>query len=261
MPDKLAIVTGSSGGIGAEIAKALSRDGFHIIAQYRSNAERANILRATIQDSGGGCDLVKADLSSMDGIHSFVEAVRERASGSQRSVSTLVNNAAKMLGPSFTEATPASFDEFVSLNTRAPLFLAQLLSRDMVAGASIVNISSASAHIASAGDLVYAMTKSALESLTRNMAEALAPRGIRVNAVVPGFTDNGHPAFSNDAAVAYMSELSMLGGVAPPSAVADAVSFLVSDKAHRTTGAILDVTGGMSLHPRPHRQGSVRGLV
>lgn len=255
MTDKLAVVTGASGGIGAEIARTLISDGFFVIAQYRSNPQKVGAL------AGERCELVQADLASMDGIIALVDTVRNRASASGMQVAALVNNAGKLLGPSYANATSDTFDEYVAINTKAPFFLTQMLSQDMASGASVVNISSASAHIASAGDIVYAMTKTALESLTRNMAEALAPRGIRVNAVIPGFTDNGHPAFADDHALAYMSSLSALGGVAAPSAVADAVSFLVAEKSYRTTGSTLDVTGGMTLHPRPHREGSVRDLL
>ncbi|CAH0199075.1 3-oxoacyl-[acyl-carrier-protein] reductase FabG [Microbacterium oxydans] len=257
MLGKLAVVTGASGGIGAEIVSALAADGHYVVAQYRSNEAKAAVLASEVS----ACELVKADLATAYGRSVLVDAVRQRASRSGLQVSALVNNAAKMLGPSFSEATPEAFDEYVDINVKAPFFLTQTLSQDMRSGASVVNISSASAHIASAGDIVYAMTKAALESVTRNMAEALAPRGIRVNAVIPGFTNNGHAAFRNESAVAYMGSLSMLGGVADPSAVADAVTFLVSERASRTTGATLDVTGGMTLHPRPHRQSSVRNLL
>jgi len=261
LTERLAVVTGASGGIGAEIARTLSADGFYVVGQFRSGRGQASQLETVLAASPAGGEVVEADLATSAGLEALIDAVRSRASQSGLQVAVLVNNAARMLGPSFVDAKPEEFDEFVTINTKAPFFLAQSLSRDMAAGSSIINISSASAHIASASDIVYAMTKSALESLTRNMAEALAPAGIRVNAVMPGFTDNGHPAFSNETAVAYMSSLSMLGGVAAPSAIADAVSFLVSERANRTTGAVLDVSGGMSLHPRPHRHGSVRDLL
>ncbi len=259
--DGLAVVTGATGGIGSEIAKTLAADGFYVIAQYRHSRDAAAQVQSDIVERAGRCDLVEADLATTEGLEALVDAVRSRTGALELPVAALVNNAARMLGPSFSQATPDLFDEFVNVNTKAPFFLAQSLSTGMRPGGSIVNISSASAHIASAGDIVYAMTKAALESLTKNMAEALAPRGIRVNAVVPGFTDNGHPAFTDDRATAYMGSLSMLGGVAKPAAVADAVSFLVSDKSYRTTGAMLDVTGGMTLHPRPNRHASVRDLL
>lgn len=261
MTERLAVVTGASGGIGAEIARTLSADGYYVVGQFRTGKALATQLETLLAASPAGGELVGVDLATSAGLATLIDAVRFRASQSGLEIAVLVNNAARMLGPSFDDATPEDFDDFVAINTKAPFFLAQHLSRDMAAGGSIVNISSASAHIASASDIVYAMTKSALESLTRNMAEALAPAGIRVNAVMPGFTDNGHPAFSDETAVAYMSSLSMLGGVAAPSAIADAVSFLVSERASRTTGAVLDVSGGMSLHPRPHRHGSVRDLL
>ena len=131
----------------------------------------------------------------------------------------------------------------------------------MLNGGSIVNISSASAHFSSPGDIIYAMTKAALESFTRNVAEAVADRGIRANVVIPGFTDNGHPAFSDDRVRQYMSSFSVLGGVADPETVAEAVRFLISDRSRRTTGASIDVTGGSTLGARGSRGGSVKDLL
>lgn len=258
----IAVVTGSSGGIGAAICSALAADGFDVVAQYRRHGEQAQRVAEHVREQGVGCELVGADLATTRGIQELIGHVERLAlSDASIRVRALVNNAGRLLGPSFDEITPETFDEYVAVNTKAPLFLTQGISRFMTSGAAVVNISSASAHIASAGDMVYAMTKSALESLTRNMAESLASRGIRVNAVVPGFTDNGHAAFSDQAALEYMGSMSVLGGVAEPHHVADAVSFLVSDRAARTTGALLDVTGGMTLHPRPHRARSVRDLL
>lgn len=140
-------------------------------------------------------------------------------------VAALVNNATRLLGPSFGETTPAQFDAYFALNARAPFLLAQELCRRMTAGGGVVNVSSASAHFSSPGDIVYAMSKAALESLTRNMAEAAAARGIRVNTVVPGFTDNGHPGFHDPAVRSYMGSFAVLGGVSAPEDVAEGVRF------------------------------------
>ncbi len=148
------------------------------------------------------------------------------------------------------------------LNVRAPLLLSQALLPLMMTGGSIVNVSSASAHISSPGNLLYAMSKTAVESMTRNLAVAVAQRGVRVNAVVPGYTDNGHPAFSDPDAMSYMSSLSALGGVAAPQDIAEAVALLLTDASRRTTGSLLDVTGGMSLSPRAQRGAqSVRDVL
>lgn len=259
---KVAAVTGATGGIGAAICRTLSRDGYHIVAQYHSNVKGASALSETIRRDGGECSLVRADLAEIQGVEQVIaHTMRLLRENPLYRLRALVNNAGLLLGPSFADATPDQFDEYFSINTRAPFFLAQRLTREMPAGGSVVNISSSSAHFSSPGDIIYAMSKSALESLTKNMAEAIAAQGLRVNSIVPGFTDNGHPAFRNEQARQYMSSFAVLGGVADPQTIADAVSFLVSDKASRTTGATIDVSGGSTLSSRGHRAGTVRDLL
>lgn len=258
----VAVVTGASGGIGAAICHALSREGFFIVAQYRSGTERVADLATEIRAAGGALQVVRADLSDSDGVEALTRAVRQRLlSSPELPLRAVVNNAGKLLGPAFSEVTTASFDEYVNINLKAPFFLIQGLAGMMGAGSSIVNVSSASAHIASGGDIVYAMTKAALESVTKNAAIALGERGIRVNAVVPGYTNNGHTAFRDEAALAYMGDLSVLGGVASPQDVANAVKFLLSNESARTTGSLLDVTGGMALHPRARGAKTIRTIV
>ena len=258
----LAVVTGATGGIGGAAAVALARAGYAVLAHYGTRSDRAEELRGRIVAEGGRCHLVSSDLGTAGGIApvgAAVDALLAQDPGLE--LRLLVNNAAKLLGPSFFDATPEAFDEYFAINTRAPLFLAQRLVRSMTAGGSIVNVSSASAHFSSPGDIVYAMSKAAVESLTRNLAEAVASRGIRVNAVIPGFTDNGHPAFGDEAVREYMSSFSVLGGVSDPETVADAIVFLASDAARRTTGALLDVTGGSTLGARGSRSHSVKHLL
>lgn len=262
MTERLAVVTGATGGIGRAIATRLGSDGFTVVAHYNRNEAAARELAAAITEQGGRCLTVQADLESVHGVDTVVGFVDELLAGEDGlSVGILVNNAALLLGPSFDTATPEEFDRYFAINVRAPLFLAQQLSRRMAPGGSVVNISSAGAHFSSPGDILYTMTKATIESLTKNMAEAVAPRGIRVNAVVPGFTNNGNPAFKNPAVLAYMSAFALLGGVAAPEVVADAVSFLASDKASRTTGALLDVTGGSLLGVRGEREHGLKALL
>ncbi len=261
-PVRLAVVTGSTGGIGSATCRALSRSGYTVLAHYGANAARADDLQREIESAGGRCFLVSSDLETSEGVHAVGRAAEALLEDHQElHLQLLVNNAAKLLGPSFFDATPEVFDRYFAINTRAPFFLSQRLAQLMQAGGSIVNVSSASAHFSSPGDIVYAMSKAAVESLTRNMAEAVAARGIRVNAVIPGFTDNGHPGFSNEAVLEYMSSFSVLGGVSEPETVAEAIAFLASDGARRTTGALLDVTGGSILGARGSRSHSVKNLL
>lgn len=258
----LAVVTGATGGVGREICLGLARVGYDLVGQFHVDIDGAKQLEFDIAAVGGRCAIVAADLSTPDGVDTVCGVVngelRRPETGGLRA---LVNNAAKLLGPSFDKATLADFDTYFAVNTRAAFFMAQQLVPKMIPGSSIVNISSASAHFSSPGDIVYAMSKAAVESMTKSMAEAVADRAIRVNAIVPGFTDNGHPAFGNDEAIAYMSSFSVLGGVSQPLHIADAVLFLVSDASSRTTGSILDVSGGSTLGARGARAHSVRDLL
>lgn len=258
----IAVVTGATGGIGTAICLRLHTEGYGIVAQYRTNHDKAEMLAQRICDDDGYFEAVACDLSSSEGVAVVVRAVQatlEMHPGHE--LQAIVNNAAKMLGPAFGEATIDQFDEYIAVNVRAPFFLSQALSPIMSTGGSIVNISSASAHFSSPGDIVYAISKAALESLTRNMAEAIAGGGLRVNAVIPGFTDNGHSAFRDVAAREYMSSFSVLGDVAEPQIVAEAVSFLVSDRSSRTTGTVIDVTGGSTLGARKRSASSVRVFI
>ena len=259
---RIAVVTGATGGIGGAICHRLHQDGYAIIGQYRSNHQKADALGKSIGASGGVFIPVACDLSTNSGVDAVIAAANSaviRIPGIE--VHALVNNAAKLLGPAFFTATTDEFDEYFALNVRAPYFLSQRIAPFLQPGGSIVNISSAGVHFSSPGDIVYSMSKAALESLTRNMAEAIADLGLRVNTVVPGFTDNGHDAFRNEKVQDYMSSFSVLGGVAQPSVVADAVSFLISDRAGRTTGASLDVSGGSTLGARKRSVASVGHLI
>lgn len=261
-PTRLAVVTGATGGIGSAVCAALSEAGYAVLAHYGTRTEKARELQRGIKARGGRCHLVSSDLGTSDGVEVVAECVRELLEQyPQYRLRVLVNNAAKLLSPSFAETAVEDFDSYMAINARAPFFLSQRLVELMPDGGSIVNLSSASAHFSSPGDIAYAMSKAAVESLTKNMAEAVASRGIRVNAVIPGFTDNGHPGFGKPAVVEYMSSFSVLGGVSQPETVAAAVAFLASDAASRTTGALFDVTGGSILGARGSRSHSVKDLL
>jgi len=250
-PTQAVVVTGASGGIGAAIARRLGRAGYVVVLQYASHRARAQSLASEIDSGGSRCHVVGADLSHNPGVTEFVDRIDhflDEHPGVQ--LWGLVNNAAFLLGPSFREATPDQFDRFFAMNVRAPFFLSQHLAERMTSGGSIVNISSVGAHFSSPGDIVYAMSKAALESFTANAAEALAPHGIRINTVIPGFTDNGHPLLDEPEIRDYVSSFAVLGGIADPATVAEAVAFLISERASRTTGAALDVSGGSALGAR-----------
>ncbi len=251
MSTPVAIVTGGSGGIGRYIAARLGADGYSVIVHYANAQDAALETVREVQQAGAQAWPLRADLSTPSGpgtlieeIHSLIDTV------GGHHVYALVNNASFLLGPAFGSATADVFDAYFALNVRAPVLLAQGVAPLMAAGGSIVNISSAAAHFASPNDIIYVMTKNATESLGMHAAPALASVGVRINTVIPGFTDNGHPAFRNPDVRAHMSSFAAMGDVSEPRHVADAVSFLVSDASSRTTGTTLDVSGGSTIGAR-----------
>ena len=260
--NKFAVVTGATGGIGRAICGKLARTGHNIIGQFHRNVEGARELERAVLEIGVSCHMIACDLSSPAELQAFsasVECILDQAD--EAHLALVVNNAAKLLGPAFGSATADNFDEYFSINTRAPLLLTQQLSALMTAGGSIVNISSANAHFSSPGDIVYAMSKAALESFTANAAEALSRQHIRVNTVIPGFTDNGHPAFRDPSTREYMSTFAVLGDVGTPELVAEAVAFLGSEASSRTTGTALDISGGSTLGARGTRAQSIKAYL
>ena len=180
--------------------------------QYATNAGATQRLVADLHDAGVDAWSVRADLSSPQGVDELVCAVDQVIErDSTHEVTALVNNAGLMLSPSFGSATAADFDRYLALNARAPLLLTQALADRMRSVGGVVNVFSVGTHFASPGDIVYAMSKAALESLTKNAAPALAERGIGINTVLPGFTDNGHPAFRDVEVRAYLASYAALG--------------------------------------------------
>lgn len=260
--NRVVVVTGATGGIGRAICHTLSAEGYVIVAHYRNRHRTARELVRSMRERDRKCYLVAADFAEVDGVARVVAAVDNvLEQNSAYRLWGLVNNAARLLGPSFSEATEEEFDDYFAINLKAPFFLSQRLMARMSPGGGIVNISSASAHFSSPGDIVYSMTKASLESLTKNAAEPLASQGLRVNTIVPGFTDNGHEAFCDHDIRQYMSSFSVLGDVAAPETVAEAVSFLISGRSSRTTGAVLDVSGGSLLAARGSGAQSVATLL
>lgn len=252
MTGRLAVITGASGGIGRCIALRLADQGFAVIAHCAENVAGAERVVDEVRGRGGHAWVGQADLGTEAGAERLRQSIEDvLASMPDLCLAAVVNNASLMLGPRFGEVDAATFDDYFQLNVRAPVLITQALTPMMGAGGSIVNISSAAAHFASPGDIVYAMSKSALEAFTRHAAPALAKAGIRINTVVPGFTDNGHPAFQDPTVREHMGSFAAMGGIAEPDHVADAVAFLVSENATRTTGVSLDVSGGSTIGARP----------
>jgi 3-oxoacyl-[acyl-carrier protein] reductase len=250
--NKTALVTGASRGIGRATAAALAEAGAHVLVHYGRSAREAEGLVAEIRRNGGRADAISAELGTLDGVSLLAKQVRSIV-GDRLDV--LVLNAGISKAARIADYTVEDFDSLFATNVRGPFFLVQQLLPILGEGSNIIVISSLGARTVvgkpgwdNPSILAYASTKGALETLVRNWAAALGPRGIRVNAVAPGVIDTDMSNFTKTEAgreVALgMQALKRLG---KPEDVADVVTFVASDAARWITGASIPVDGGSKL--------------
>lgn len=238
---KVAIVTGSSKGIGAGIAERLAADGASVVVNYARSADFAQAVVGRIGAAGGAAIAAKADLSNPSESASLVRAAVSQFG----KLDILVNNAAIYKMDSLDSLTAESIDEHYALNVRGLLLTTQAAARELGESGVIVNISSGMAQSPYPMVHVYCSTKGAVNTLTRSLALELAPRKIRVVGIAPGFTATEGNADSREAAADYLVGKTPLGRIGEPKDIAAAVSFAVSVDADWITGSTIDVAGGM----------------
>jgi NAD(P)-dependent dehydrogenase (short-subunit alcohol dehydrogenase family)/2-polyprenyl-6-methoxyphenol hydroxylase-like FAD-dependent oxidoreductase len=246
---KRCLVTGASRGIGRGIALDLAREGAVVAVHCGRRIDQAREVVAQIQSQGGAAFAVVADFDDLEAVHGLIaDTTAELAKrGWQPQIDVLVNNAGVMGGAPIEDTNETAFDDLMRVNVKVPFFLTQQVLGVMPTGGRVINISSGLTKVANPNEIAYAMTKGAVEQLTKHLAKGVAERGITVNAVAPGITDNGSELFSDPSALAMMSSLSPFGRVGEPAEIAAAVTFLASDAAGWITGSIIDASGGTVL--------------
>ncbi|SDA24573.1 SDR family oxidoreductase [Sphingomonas sp. NFR15] len=238
---KTALVTGASGGLGREIAKALAAAGAHVLLHGR-NADRLAGLEREIATAGGSARIVIADLREADAAASLLAACE--------SVDILVNAAGDRDRRPLAELDRDAVRKLVDINLVAPFDLARGLAASMPAGARIINVTSIAGQIARAGDAAYTMTKGGLDALTRALAAELGSRQITVNAVAPGFfaTHANAAMVANPAVAEHLARRTALGRWGRPEEIVGAVLFFASPASSYVTGQVLAVDGGYLAH-------------
>ncbi|MCC2616614.1 SDR family oxidoreductase [Aestuariibacter halophilus] len=245
----VAVVTGGSRGIGAATAIALADAGYAVCIHYRNNDAAAQKTIAAIRDNNGHCIAVKGDI----GVQSDVAALFTTASESLGPITAVVNNAAvlstqtDMLG-----ITAERLANTVQTNLMGTFYCCQQAVRHMStrfghSGGSIVNVSSLAARTGAPNEYIdYAASKGAVDTLTKGLAKEVAAQGIRVNGVRPAYIDTDmHADGGEPGRVARVAPTIPLQRGGTPQDVANAIVWLLSDKAAFINGELLDVAGGL----------------
>lgn len=243
MKDKVAIVTGSSRGIGAASALALAKAGAKVVVNYVGNREAGEKVLGEIEQAGGKGILVQADATD----EAQIKAMVQRAADELGPVNILVNNAgANFPMVPFAEYPWDGFEAKILGEMKAVFHCSQAVIPHMTAsgGGSIVNISSTLSRYPAPGFVAHSTAKSGMDGFTRALAAELGPVGIRVNTIAPGLTETDATAHTPPEFKETIREFTPLKRIGQPEEVADAVLFLCSDAARFVTGTYVPVSGG-----------------
>lgn len=240
--NRTAIVTGSSKGIGAAIARRLAADGFAVVVNYASGAEAAAAVVKEIEGAGGRAVAVKADIAATEGMKTLFDSAEQAFGG----VDVLVNNAGIMQLSPIADTTDEAFERQVAINLGGVFRGVREAAQRLREGGRIVNFSSSVVGLYQPTYGVYAATKAAVEAITHILAKELGPKGITVNAVAPGpvETELFMKGKSDDLlkAIIGMNPLKRLG---QPEDIAGVVSFLAGPDGGWVNGQVVRANGGV----------------
>jgi 3-oxoacyl-[acyl-carrier protein] reductase len=239
LADKVAIVTGSSRGIGRSIALRLAQDGAIVVINYTHSKEKADDVVNEIRSKAGKATAIQANISNISDIQKLFQTTIDQF----HALHIVVNSAGTFIQKNVADVTPEEFDQVMNLNVRGTFFALQEAARLIQDNGRIINISSVGSRQAWAGSSVYAASKAAIELFTQILAKELGSRGVTVNAVLPGATETDMMVDEIRKTAAQMTTLGRLG---QPEDIADVVAFLASHDARWITGQRIAVDGGFA---------------
>lgn len=248
MPDKnekrVAIVTGASRGIGAEIAKHIAADGRHVVCVAR-NLDKLNEVVAQIEAAGGSANALTCDISDAASIEKMIE----QTVADHGRLDILVNNAGITRDNLLLRMSDEEFDEVIATNLRSVFVACRASIKTMMRGkwGRIINIGSVSGVVGNPGQSNYAAAKAGLAGFTKSLAKEMGGKSITANVIAPGFIETDMTDGLPDAIKERVKTLTALRRMGKPEEIAAAACFLASDGASYVTGQVLCVDGGMTM--------------
>ncbi|MGM9971158.1 MAG: 3-oxoacyl-[acyl-carrier-protein] reductase [Anaeroplasmataceae bacterium] len=240
----IAIVTGSTRGIGKDIAISLAKNGYNVVINYNSNEQKAIEVKK-LCDEYNESIIVKGNVAKMEDASNIVdEAIKKFGR-----IDLLVNNAGITKDNLLLRMTESDFDDVIDTNLKGVFNMSKLVSKIMLKQKSgnIINISSVIGVIGNAGQTNYAASKAGIIGFSKSLAKELASRGIRVNCVAPGFIETDMTAVLTEEQQQNILKNIPLNRLGKPSDISNLVLFLASDNASYITGQVINVCGGMVI--------------
>lgn len=233
---KTALVTGGSGGIGSAVCRTLSENGYLVYINYNSSEKKALALADNINGIA-----VKFDVSDRESVNNAIKSISH--------IDLLVNNSGISEINTFDSVNPDTADRILNINLRGTLNCSRAVLPDMIHNKSgvIINIASMWGECGASCEVDYSASKAGVIGFTKALAKEVAPSGIRVNCISPGFILTDMNRNFSDEDLRMIKEDIPLGIFGTPENIADSVMFLASDKASFITGQILGVNGGMVI--------------
>ena len=250
LQNKAALVTGASKGIGRAAAERLGRDGAFVIVNYSSDKAGAEATVKAITAKGGKAVALQGDISKVANIKKMFAEISDILKKEKlATLDILVNNAGVFPMGTLFDTKEEDFDKIFDVNVKGLFFTTQEAAKLMGQGGRVINISTTLTRVGSNSMLAYAASKGAVDILTRDMAMALGPKGITVNAVNPGLTrTEGTAGFTTDnAAMQMFAEKTVLGRIGEPQDIADVIAFLANDNSRWVTAQSIEASGGYHL--------------
>jgi len=247
LKNKTAVITGGARGIGRACCELLAACGAKVAVNYRQRADAAEQVVAEIRANGGQAMAIRADVTSDDDVKAMVEAVRSEFGP----VDLLVNNAGIFEIISHEDTTPTKWQEMLDVNLTGTYRVIWAIKSEMIERqqGAIVNISSIAGLRPRPLSIAYAATKAGVIALTKGLAQALAPHGIRVNAVSPGLIDTEMIADVDESLKQQLIADTPIPRLGRPDEIAEVVRFLLSDESSFMTGQTIVASGGRVTLP------------